>query len=144
MMRYCERGRKLSLRIRHGRAGFFGVTGCTVATRTDLPPLYLAVHHAVVVARWLSRIVGAICSLRNEEYGCTTSCRVQVPSPGTYLEKGKIVYVKDMCSVVFVHVYCCFSQPAKTAPGFLAPPSPMISAAFSMSFCGLNRWHAIL
>src|SRR6266566_7531910 len=102
MMRYCERGRKLSLRIRHGRAGFFGVTGCTVATRTDLPPLYLAVHHAVVVARWLSRIVGAICSLRNEEYGCTTSCRVQVPSPGILLEKGKIVYVKDMYSGVFV------------------------------------------
>src|SRR6266700_5504865 len=143
-MRYCDRGKKLSTRIRRGRAGIFAVTGCTVAMRTDLPPLYLAVHHAVVVMRCSCRIVGAICSLVNEEDGCTASCRVQVPSPGILLEKGKIVYVKDMYSVVFVHVYCCFSQPAKTAPGFLAPPSRMISAAFSMSFCGLNRWHAIL
>src|SRR6266702_3978592 len=109
-MRFCDRGRKLSTRIWRVRAGFFGTTGCTVTTRTDLPPLYLAVHHAVVVARSLSRIDGARCSVKSEEYGCTTSCRVQVPSPGTYLEKGKIVYVKDMCSVVFVHVYCCFSQ----------------------------------
>ena len=88
-MRYCERGRKLSLRIRHGRAGFFGVTGCTVATRTDLPPLYLAVHHAVVVARWLSRIVGAICSLVNEEDGCTASCRSMSPLPWYTLGKRK-------------------------------------------------------
>ncbi|SRR6266571_2710566 len=143
-MRFCDRGRKLSTRIRRVRAGIFGDTGCTVAMRTDLPALYLAVHHAVVVMRCGCRIVGAICGLVNEENGCTTSCRVQVPSLGTLLKKGKIVHDEDMCSVVFVHVYCCFSQPAKTAPGFLAPPSPMISAAFSMSFCGLNRWHAIL
>ncbi len=88
-MRYCERGRKLSLRIRHGRAGFFGVTGCTVATRTDLPPLYLAVHHAVVVARSLSRIDGAICSLVNEEDGCTASCRSMSPLPWYTLGKRK-------------------------------------------------------
>ena len=54
------------------------------------------------------------------------------------------VHDEDMCSVVFVYAYCCFNQSVKTAPGFLAPPSPMISAAFSMSFCGLNRWQAIL
>ncbi len=74
MMRFCDRGKKLSTRIRRVRAGFFTVTGCRVAMRTDLPPLYLAVHHAVVVARSPSWIVGAICSLANEEDGCTTGC----------------------------------------------------------------------
>ena len=73
MMRYCDRGRKLSTCIRHGRAGFFAVTGCTVAMRTDLPPLYLAVHHAVVVALLVSRIVGERCFVKNEEFGYTVS-----------------------------------------------------------------------
>src|SRR6266699_7062492 len=35
---------------------------------------YLAVHHAVVVTRWLTRIAGARCSVKNEEYGCTAGC----------------------------------------------------------------------
>ncbi len=88
-MRFCDRGKKLSLRIRHGRAGIFAVTGCTVAMRTDLPPLYLAVHHAVVVARCGCRIVGAICSLVNEEDGCTVSCRSMSPLPWHTLGKRK-------------------------------------------------------
>src|SRR6266700_3027495 len=44
---------------------------------------YLAVHHAVVVARSLSWIVGERCSVKIEEYGCTAGCWVHVPSPGT-------------------------------------------------------------
>src|SRR6266581_1258602 len=51
---------------------------------------YLAVHHAVVVALLGCRTVGAAYYVKIEEYGCTAGCRVQVPSPGTLLEKGKI------------------------------------------------------
>ncbi len=70
--------------------------------RTDLPPLYLAVHHAVVVIRCGCRIVGAICSLVNEEYGCTASCRVCLPSPGTCVGIATFVHDDDMCSEMFV------------------------------------------
>src|SRR6266567_241972 len=50
---------------------------------------YLAVHPAVVVARCGCRTVGAICSLVNEEDGCTASCRSMSPLPWYTLGKRK-------------------------------------------------------
>src|SRR6266566_3792664 len=42
---------------------------------------YLAVHHAVVVARLDCRTVGERCSVKSEESGCTLGCWGRVPSP---------------------------------------------------------------
>jgi hypothetical protein len=128
---------------------------------------YLAVHHAVVVAALAWLLVGVIQSLLNEQAGCTVDFLGAYPFPGRLCGTSNSC---DRCGNVFGSVrifcqscrlctraaiphspltsraraYCCFNQSAKTAPGFLAPPSAMISAAFSMSFCGLNRRQAIL
>src|SRR5258708_7895992 len=46
--------------------------------------------------------------------------------------------------LLFDTVCLLFNQSANTAPGFLAPPSAMISDAFCIRSCGLNLRQAIL
>jgi hypothetical protein len=124
---------------------------------------YLALHPAGSLPVGSAVPVGCCCTAELRVYG-----RWSGTCPLTYREEGTIlVNGADMCPVVFVCLvpvavyaplprspiplltprglfYCCFNQSVKTAPGFLAPPSPVISAAFSSNRCGLNRLQAIL